>query len=180
LVEAREAFAWSLVLNPRNPMIRQFVRQNLSLGMNAQEDVLLPRGFARKEGEDVVIEFDPDYGAAWLAFANCKALWLGEPSHREEMTGTAEPHFSSIEESECLASAAMVHGMEDEKGGEGPSDPALDQLRNVVDSGMVTEMVLFELATRVHPQYTLTLDDATRERLKEYVLQHVLIFVHWR
>jgi hypothetical protein len=175
LKEALKAWAWSLVLNPRNPVLRQFFRQNQELGLVIRGDVLVPRGFARKEGEEVVVEFDPDYGAAWLAFANCKALWLGEPSHRQEMIGTTGHYFSSIEETECLASVAMVHMGQKEQGTEGPTDPSLDRLMAVIGDGMIMELVLFEIAARVHPQYTLTLDDAERQRLLTYVLQHVLV-----
>ena len=119
LREARDAFAESLVLNPRNPILRQFFEQNPAVGMVIQDDVLVPRGFAHEEGGQVAVEFDPDYGVAWLAFANCKALWLGEPSHRKEMTGTEERQFSSLEETECLISTAMVHASQAEKGEEG-------------------------------------------------------------
>jgi hypothetical protein len=45
----------------------------------------------------------------------------------------------------------------------------------VIDDGMVTELVLFEMAARVHPQYTLTLDDEDRGRLRAYVIRHVLL-----
>lgn len=178
LSEAREAFAWSLVLNPRNPILRQFFRENAGVGMLIQGDVLMPRGFAHEDGKDVIVEFDPDYGAAWLAYANCKALWLGEPSHREEMTGTAERHFSSTEEMECLFSVANVHAAKREEGEEDRMDASLDRLLAVIGDGMATEMVLFEMAARVHPQYTLTLDDDSRRRLKDYVLRHVLIPVY--
>ncbi len=177
LEEAREAFAWSLVLNPRNPTLRKFFRENRQLGILVEDDVLVPRGFAREDGKDILVEFDPGYGAAWLAFANCKAMWIGEAAHREEMTGTAERHFSSTEETECLMSVAMVHAAQSERGDDDPMDSSLDRLMAVIEDGMMSELVLFELAARVHPQYTLTLDDAERQRLKAYVLQHVLLSV---
>jgi tetratricopeptide (TPR) repeat protein len=173
--EAVEAWVWSLVLSPRNPVIREFFKQHRELGVLILDDVLAPRGFAHKRGEEVIIEFDPHYGSAWLAFANCKALWLGEPAHREEMTGTTEHHFSSLEETECLASAAVVHENQKEQGGEVATDESLDRLMGVIEDGMVTELVLFELAARIHPQYTLTLGDEERQRLRRYVLRHVLL-----
>ncbi|WP_321549565.1 tetratricopeptide repeat protein [Hyalangium rubrum] len=173
--EAVEAWIWSLVLFPRNPVLRQFFQQHPELGLVVLDDVLAPRGFARKEGEEVIVEFDPDYGAAWLAFANCKALWLGEPTHRQEMTGTTERHFSSVEETECLASTAVVHEGQKNQSEEGPTDASLDRLTAVIRDGMITELVLFELAARVHPQYTLTLADEDRQRLREYVVRHVLL-----
>jgi tetratricopeptide (TPR) repeat protein len=178
LEEAREAFASSLVLNPRNPILRQFFRDNRGLGMVVQGDVVVPRGFAHEEGKEVLVEFDPGYGAAWLAFANCKGLWIGEPSHRQAMTGSTEHTFSSIEEAECLVSVAMVHSTQSEKGdADQPMDSSLDRLMAVIEDGMVTELVLFEMAARVHPQYTLMLDDANRQRLKAYVLRYVLLSV---
>jgi tetratricopeptide (TPR) repeat protein len=172
--EAIEAWVWSLVLNPRNPIIRQFFRQNLELGLLIRDDVIVPRGFARKEGEEVLVEFDPDYGAAWLAFANCKALWLGEPSHRKEMTGREEHSFTSTEETECLLSAAVVHEAQKEQK-EARVDPSLERLVEIMRDGMVTELVLFEMAARVHPQYILTLGDEDRQRLRTYVLRYVLV-----
>jgi tetratricopeptide (TPR) repeat protein len=172
--EAIEAWVWSLVLNPRNPVIRQFFRQNQELGLVIRDDVLSPRGFARKQGEEVFVEFDPDYGAAWLAYANCKALWLGEASHRQEMTGSEEHHFTSTEETECLLSAAIVHeGQKAEQ--EERMDPTLERLVEIMRDGMVTELVLFEMAARVYPQYILTLDDEDRQRLRKYVLRYVLL-----
>jgi hypothetical protein len=150
------------------------------MGMAILEDVVVPRGFARKDGEDVVIEYDPDYGPAWLAFAQCKALWLGEPSHRQEMTGSTEHRFSVIEETECLTSAAGVHAAQMEKGEEGPSDPFLLHVLAAIEDGFVTQLVLSELAARVDPQYTLTLDDDTRQKLRDYIIQRGLLFVHMR
>ena len=50
--------------------------------------------------------------------ANCKAIWLGEPSHREALTGSTDHGFTSTEELECLASAASVYESELRKGEE--------------------------------------------------------------
>ena len=54
-------------------------------------------------------------------------------------------------------------------------DLSLDGLVAVIEDGMATELVLFEMAARVHPQYTLTLGDAERQRLKDYILRYVLL-----
>jgi tetratricopeptide (TPR) repeat protein len=177
LREARDAFAEALVLSPRNPVLRQFFEQNPGLGMVVQDDVLVPRGFAHEEGKEVMVDFDPDYGAAWLAFANCKALWLGEPAHRKDVTGTAERHFSSLEETECLISTALVHASQMEEGGKGATDESLDRLVVIIQEHSLDELILFEMAARVHPQYTLTLDAEERAKLKDYVLRHVLVAV---
>ena len=173
--EALEAWAWCLALNPRYPVIRQFFRHNAHLGLFIREDAIVPRGYAERDGEGVSIQFDPNHDPSWFAFANCKALWLGEPSHRQEMTGTTEEHFSSTEELECLGSALVVHQGMREQGKTEASDPTLDRLYGIAQDGMLLEAVLFEVGSRIHPQVILTTEEATRQRLKAYVLKHVLV-----
>ncbi|MCP3141060.1 tetratricopeptide repeat protein [Pyxidicoccus xibeiensis] len=173
--EALDSWAWCLVLSPRYPVIRQFFRTNAHLGLVIREDTIVPRGFAERMGEDVSIQFDPDHDPAWFAFANCKALWIGEPSHRLEMTGTTDEHFTSTEELECLGSALVVHEGRKAEGKMEASDPTLDRLFVIAQDGMLLEAVLFEVGSRVHPQVVLTMDDAVRQRLKTYVLKHVLV-----
>ncbi|MCY1078105.1 tetratricopeptide repeat protein [Archangium lansingense] len=173
--EAREAWAWSLVLNPRNPIIRQFFQNNRSVGLAITDDVIVPRGRALAQDDGVVIHFDPDHHPAWFAYANCKALWLGEPSHRQEMTGSTEHRFTSAEELECLASAVSLYESGLRKGEEEHEDRALSRLSAIVQGKMATELILFEMAARVHPQITLTLDDEARKRLHAYVLRYVLV-----
>ncbi len=173
--EARDAWAWSLVLHPRNPVIRQFFQNNPEVGLVITGDVVVPRGIARKEEDAVVIHFDPDRHPAWFAYANCKAIWLGEPSHREALTGSTEHPFSSTEELECLASAASVYESELRKGEEAREDDSLARLRTIIQDKMASELILFEMAARVHPQMALTLDDEARKRLHAYVLAYVLV-----
>ncbi|MFP2908542.1 tetratricopeptide repeat protein [Pyxidicoccus sp. 3LFB2] len=173
--EALDAWTWCLVLSPRYPVIRQFFRNNSQLGLVVREDLIVPRGYAERVGEEISIQFDPDHDPAWFAFANCKALWLGEPSHRQEMTGTTEEQFSSVEELECLGSALVVHEHLKAQGKDEASDPTLDRLYAVAQDGMLLEAVLFEVGSRIHPQFVLTVEDATRQRLKAYVRKHVLV-----
>ncbi|QSQ16431.1 tetratricopeptide repeat protein [Myxococcus landrumensis] len=174
--EALDSWAWCLVLNPRYAIIRDMFRNNAGLGLAVLDEAIVPRGYAEWAGEAVSVQFDPDHDPSWLAFANCKALWLGEPSHRREMTGSADERFSTLEEVECLGSALVVHGNRKDKGEtDHGSDPSLDRLTAITQDGMLTEAVLFEVGTRIHPQIVLTLDDDVRQRLKTYVLKHVLV-----
>ncbi|WP_342381207.1 tetratricopeptide repeat protein [Myxococcus stipitatus] len=174
--EALDSWAWCLVLNPRYGVIRDMFRNNAGLGIAVLGEAIVPRGYAEREGEGISVQFDPDHDPSWLAFANCKALWLGEPSHRQEMTGSVDERFSTLEEVECLGSALVVHGgRKDKAGSEHSSDPSLERLTAITQDGMLTEAVLFEVGTRIHPQIVLTLDDDVRQRLKAYVLKHVLV-----
>ncbi len=173
--EALESWAQCLVLHPRYPVIRQFFRANPGLGLVIREDAIVPRGFARRDNADVVIHWDPSHGPAWLAFAQCKALWLGEPSHREEMTGTRAEQFTSVEELECLVSALAIHAAQKAQGKEDEADSTLDRLSTIREDGMLLEAVLFEVGARIHPQFVLTVEDEVRKQLKAYVLKHVLV-----
>ncbi len=173
--EALDAWAQCLALSPRYPVIRQFFRTNAHLGLVIRGDTIVPRGYAERDAEGVSIQFDPNHDPAWLAFANCKALWLGEPSHRKKMTGSTEEQFTSVEEMECLASALAVHESQKAEGKTDALDPTLDRLFAIAQEGLLLEAVLFEVGARVHPQIALTLEDELRRRLKKYVLTHVLV-----
>jgi tetratricopeptide (TPR) repeat protein len=173
--EALDAWGMCLTLSPRYSVIRQFFQTHSHLGLVIREDAIVPRGYAERVGEEISIQFDPNHDLGWFAFANCKALWLGEPSHRKEMTGTTEEHFTSVEELECLGAALVVHEDQKARGKTDASDATLDRLFVIAKDGMLLEAVLFEVATRVHPQIVLTLDDTVRQRLKAYVLKHVLV-----
>jgi len=175
LKEAREALAWALVLGPRDATLRRLLGEFEGVGMVFKGDVLIPRGFAYKRGEEMVVLYDPLYGPAWLAFGACKALWHADAEHRKEMTGHTEHFFNSIEDFECVSAAAHVHETQKAQNVEGPMDPTLDRLLDVMRDGMFSEMVLFETMSRISPQFTLTLDDEGRRRMWQYVLKHVLV-----
>ncbi|MCE9667005.1 tetratricopeptide repeat protein [Myxococcus stipitatus] len=173
--EALDSWAWCLVLNPRYPIIRQFFRANAELGLVIRDDVIVPRGYAERAGDAISVQFDPDHDPAWLAFANCKALWLGEPSHRVEMTGSDREHYTTVEEMECLGSALIVHANQRSEGKTDHLDPTLERLTAITRDGMLGNAVLFEVGARIHPQVVLTLEDSVRQELKAYVLKHVLV-----
>ncbi|HET9449730.1 MAG TPA: tetratricopeptide repeat protein [Aggregicoccus sp.] len=176
--EAREAFASALVLHPRLPTLRKLLAVNPQFGLVVTPDVVVPRGFAERTAGGVTVTFDGHYGTSWLAFAACKALWLGEPSHRKELTGSESAgRFTSTEELECLRAALIGYeAAKQRKDAEPPlRDEGLERLGKIVEAGMADALVLFELAARVHPQATLTVDDATRAKLRRYVLEYVLL-----
>ncbi|RKH72449.1 tetratricopeptide repeat protein [Corallococcus interemptor] len=176
--EAREAFATALVLNPRLPTLRKLLKMYPGFGLVITPDVMVPHGMAERTETGVSAVYDGHYGTAWLAFAACKALWLGEPSHRKEMTGSdSDTQFTSTEELECLN--AVLTGYEvakEQKDADAAvPDEGLERMERIVEAGMADMLVLFELASRVHPQATLTLSDDVRQRLRAYVLEFVLL-----
>jgi tetratricopeptide (TPR) repeat protein len=176
--EAREAFASALVLNPRLPTLRKLLAVNPHFGLVLAPDVVVPRGFAERTDAGVTVMYDGHYGTTWLAFAACKALWLGEPSHRKAQTGSEDAgRFTTTEELECLRAALIGYEVAKQEQGaqEAVRDEGLERLGPIVEAGMADALVLFELAARVHPQATLTMNDATRAKLRSYVLTYVLL-----
>ncbi|CAM3927470.1 tetratricopeptide repeat protein [Corallococcus exiguus] len=178
--EAREAFASALVLNPRLPTLRTLLKKYPGFGLVITPDVVVPRGMAERTETGVAARYDGHYGTAWLAFAACKAMWLGEPSHRKEMTGSdSDTQFTSTEELECLSAALTGYEVaKEQKDADTDTtipDKGLERLERIVEAGMVDMLVLFELASRVHPQATLTMSEDARQRLRAYILEFVLL-----
>lgn len=173
--EAREALATSLVLNPRGLTVRKLLRANPQFGLVITPDVVVPRGFAERKDDGVEVAYDGHFSTAWLAFAMCKGLWLGDPAHRKEMTGSERSDvFTSTEELECLGAALIGYALARD-GKDAPVDEGIERLKRIAEAGMAGELVLFELAARVHPQVTLTMGEEVRARLRRYVLEHVLL-----
>jgi tetratricopeptide (TPR) repeat protein len=172
--EAREALAWALVLNPRHPATLDKLRAHArELGLGPRPSGLVIRSMARKAGKDVEILFDPSSGAHWLAFAGCKALWIGEPSHRKEMTGSTDHAFSSTEELECFAALLAIYAGERDAG-RTKADPGLDRMLRIAEDKLFDVFVLYEITSRVDPQITLRLTKQQRELVRRYVLKYVL------
>jgi tetratricopeptide (TPR) repeat protein len=165
--EELDAYATSLVLRPRSPILIQKLRH---AGLAANDDFIQPRGFARREVDGVGIYGD---GATWLAFAMCKGLWIGEPSHRQEMLGEGVS-WSSREETECLASLIAVYETS-RSNKDFKADPNLEQLSRIaLKDRMLEDLALYELGSRLDPHVTLRLNDQQRAQLKKYVLKYVL------
>ncbi len=162
----------SLVLKPRNPILLGALSRAQGLMGQAEAEVLIPRGFVRQEGEVVTVYADIDR-PEWLAWANCKALWLTDATHRKEMLGTTEHGWSSAEELECLGSLMSVYQSRKAKG-VGPADDRLEVLHQIIVDGMAPAFVIYELGSRVDPQIVLRLDEKYRAMVTRYVGKYVL------
>lgn len=174
--EALEAWLWSLVLKPRNPILLEILRRDAKrLRIEVRDQPLLvPRGVARREGSDVALYVDADAGPQWVGFAACKALWLGEPEHRKALAGSADAVWSTNAEAECLGAMLTGYAAGREKG-EVKKDARLEAVLRIVQAGMAAELIIYEVGSRIDPQITLTLSDADRFRIREYVLENVML-----
>lgn len=162
----------SLVLKPRNPILLGALQRARGLMGRAEPEVFVPRGFVRKEGDTVGVYAD-SARPEWLAWANCKALWLVDERHRKEMVGSPDHGWSTVEELECLGSLMGVY--ESRKvSGEGGTDDRLEVLSRIIRDGLAPAFVVYELGSRVDPQIVLRLDDPFREMMARYVEKYVL------
>jgi tetratricopeptide (TPR) repeat protein len=171
VAQAYDAWAMSLVLNPRNAgLIARLGRT--PVGLTVFPEMLHPRSFARREGEEVAV-YSPAKDQAWLIYGLCKALWIGEPAHRQEMG--AGGGWSSVEEHECLANLIAVY--ESSRGKAGfVADSDLDRLvKTALGDRELEEAILYEIGSRIDPQITLGLNDRQRELVRRYVLTHVIV-----
>lgn len=162
----------SLVLKPRNSVLIGAIQRSGGEYGRVEPDVFVPRAFVRMEGEAVGIYAEIER-PEWLAWANCKALWLADAAHRKEMLDSTTRGFSTIEEMECLAALVSVYASRLESG-EGMRDDRLDRLLKIVKDGLAGAFVTYELASRVDPQIVLHLEPDQRKLLERYVETYVL------
>lgn len=165
--EALDAYAWGLTVRPRAELLRRGLRQHQAeLGRTLEGDLYLPPARIQEDHGTIVESFA---GKSWLAFANCRALWLGEPEHAQTLIGSGRPGFSSVEELECLADTVALHNVLQD------ADPKLDKVAAIARSGQAMELIIFELATRVDPHVVLTLSGPAQQRIHDFVLQWILV-----
>jgi tetratricopeptide (TPR) repeat protein len=172
--EMVDALRWSLALRPRNTLVLDMLHQaERPLHFTVRSVDIAFHGFARKEGADMAIYADAKR-PAWLAYASCKALWLGEPSHRKAVLGTSEHVISFPEEQECIGAllAGYLVGKEHD---DAIQEPELRAVAEIIQAGYGAEWVVYELLSRVDPQIVLTLPDAERKRMFEFVKRYVAV-----
>lgn len=163
----------SLLLKPRNETLLNLVRNARGVnGLRAETELFVPRAFVRATDEGVDIFVDADR-TEWLAWANCKALWLGEPAYRKARGAGTAGGWSSQEDYECLVNLITVYVSEREAG-RGTHDDRLERLEAVAKEGLLDAMVLYEFGSRVDPAVTLKLPEAQRAQVERYIERYVL------
>ena len=163
MLSPRYAFVLQVLSSPQNPFTRSI-----------RESIFKPPVMVRKEGANVAVYVDTDKpGGHWLAYANAKAVWLGEPSHRKAMIGTTDPSWSSTEERECLANLMAVYEDEVREKSIEP-DPDLEILRRIVEADDLEPFLLYEVYSRLCPWGMLTMPEETQKRVEEYIRKYLV------
>lgn len=167
-------YARALARRPRWPALLKEIEVRASaLHVRLAPDRLLPAVRVANAGHAIKIEFDTQQ-SAWLGFGVCKALWLGEESHRVEMTGSARHDGTSIEERECLGAllSSYLNGREKRTT---PQDPGLDDAVAITKDGMSGELIAYEILSRMDGNVVAKLPPEEVTRLEAYVRKYVLI-----
>ncbi len=172
---ALEAWTAALALHPRNAVLLELLRRQAQrLRIVVVGDTVLPRAFARRKGEVVELYADTERGRYWLAYARCKALWLGDAEHRKEMTGSERHRFSSAEELECLTALTESYAAASKADDVFRDDPNVERIARILSEKRGQELILFELAARISPHATLPLARGDRAAIERFISRFVL------
>ncbi len=173
--QATTAYIKGLALKPKHQgLMERLGALSGELGLTLNEKEFIPQSLARAEGDGVAIYVDEneESGFHWLAFANCKAIWLGEAQHRESMTRSRNHQWTTVEEQECLASLLDGYALK-EKGAS--NDPALERLNRIAQGGFLDAFIMYEIGSRVHPNIMLLLSDAMRENMAAFITRYIVV-----
>ena len=176
LKEAKAAYIHSLSLRPRYWLAMANV-QHLSgkLGVEVRTDLFQPKVFVQRKGNRIGVYFSDESSVKlWLAYALVKAVWLGEPSHRQYHIGSAAPGWSMTEETEALLNLVTVYESLKQTEKIKP-DPRLDLLLKIVDTGDLSCFIAYEIASRINPNFTLTVSEDIRQSLREFIAKYVVV-----
>lgn len=121
----------------------------------------------------IKLEFDSKQ-PAWMGFGICKALWVGEESHRLEMTGLSGHTGTSTEERECYAALLSNYLTLREKGTT-PPDSGLDEALTITKDGMAEELLVYEVLSRMNGNVVALLPDGEVTRLEAFIRKYVLV-----
>jgi tetratricopeptide (TPR) repeat protein len=169
--EARDAFAQALALSPQNPEILRVIRPSQDeLGIDLHDQPFTPRASAREEGDQIAIfTAEP---APWLVYGLCKAIWIGEDSHREKFTGGKDHRWTTTEEQSCLrALLASYSRLRKSEGVE--ADPEIDRMLRIFEDGMLQSFILYEMGSKTSPHFIILLGEDIHDDLVEYVKRYV-------
>jgi tetratricopeptide (TPR) repeat protein len=175
LEDAKKSYIHSLMLRPRYSYALKVIDATRELLKTSVRDSLFrPQALARRQGEEVCVYVDLEKGGApWLAYANAKAVWLGEAGHRLEMTGRSEYAWSMVEERECLANLLAVYTSSLENKTVTP-DPDLDILKRIFDNGDLDLFILYEIYTRICPYGMLVQPVETQNKVEQYIQKYMV------
>jgi tetratricopeptide (TPR) repeat protein len=177
--EAKTAYIHSLSLRPRYPFALANLRHYAkTLNIEVRTDLFQPRavvGPDKNNGVAVHAAKEP-HPALWLSYAATKAVWLGEPSHRQQMIRESEYRWSSVEEMEALLNLTATY-QSLKQDGKIQADQRLDILADVIETRHLEDFIHYEVASRMCPHIMLTLPEQARQSMREFIAKYVIVSV---
>ena len=171
MADARHSYARALAMSPGNPSLLKAINARADrLGINATEELFHPQATARPEGDTFVI-YTVD-ATHWWIYGLCKAVWLAEPEHRRDLTGSTDHKWTNTEELECMADLLLRYETDRDEVNM-PAEPELDLLLEILHSKSLGAFVDYEFGSQVSRDYTILIDRESQEKVTRFVEQYV-------
>lgn len=174
--EALDSYISALVLKPRHKnllLILEGFAPLLNVSIRNVEFVPKAVVFEKEGGVDIFVATEQDHGV-WIGYATAKAAVLGEVEFRKRLTGDESKGWSSVFERQ-----AIMTTMEFYLSGKADRSlepiPQLDAIAQIAEGGYFGEYIVYEIASRMHPDVTLTLPDEARSRIRSFIEKYVVV-----
>lgn len=173
--ESRREYIRTLMLNPRHKgTYKDLEAYANDLGITLNSTLFTPKALAVATGEGVDVTVDMKGGAHWMVYGLAKGMWLGEPDHREALTGKRERSiWSSTEDVESILALLNVYIQTVEEGETAKSEQ-LERLLKVIKDGYVSAFVIYEFGSRSIPDIVLTQSDEFQASITGFIGTYVV------
>lgn len=173
--KALDCYREALLNKPRHQNIMKALNGSQErLGITVNNSEFVPKSLVIKKGDDVFIYFAEEGGTEWLAYANAKAIWLGEKTIPGLKESNVQSMWSSTEEKQALIS--LLDGYYSSKENDKrKNDDYLEKLYKITQDGLLDSFIIYEIGSRLNPNITLNLPDEIREDIRKYIRLYVVV-----
>lgn len=171
--EARAAYLVALAMKPHRESMTGVIQDRVtSLGEKFVDRPFIPRALARQEKDYIGIYASPDT-PYWITYGMCKAVWIGEPAHREARNGNTEHVWSLLEERQCLFSMLETYYSLREEGELEP-DPELERILAAAENDLLNGFIFYEIAYQINGDLMILYPDKVMDEVLKYISHYVL------
>ncbi|MBN8705877.1 MAG: tetratricopeptide repeat protein [Bacteroidetes bacterium] len=173
--KAVDCYREALLNKPRHQNIMKALNGSQEiLGITVDNSEFVPKSLALKKGDDVFIYFSEEGGTEWLAYANAKAIWLGETAIPGLKEPTVKSLWSTTEEKQAIIS--LLDGYYSSKENDkNKNDKYLEKLYAITQDGLLDSFIIYEIGSRINPNITLILPDEIKEDIRKYIRKYVVV-----
>lgn len=173
--QATEKYREALVLKPRHKNILMAANAyGMILGITVKDMTFEPKSLTFKKDGKINIYTPENDNMSWLGYSFVKALWLGEdqiPGLKEE--GNTSYWSTTIEKQAVLL---LLDGYEKSREqADFKQNEYIEDLLKITKEGLLNEFIIYEIGSKIDPTLTLRLPESTRESIKKYITNYVLV-----